>query len=97
MYEVKASSSTRKKVKTVLASQSDEDTERCKEFLRNTPKNIHEKEIKKLKGRKKLWEYRFSDGSRLVYRVHDSPIKVVLIYFAGDHKDTQTFIRQFRG
>ncbi len=99
MYAIKTlSSSIEKAYVRLLKSLPQENADKLRGILKNNPKGSDSShwKIKKIKG---LWQLDVTQGKmadRLAYDVYDKPNKVVLLHFAGNHKDAEIFWRNLK-
>lgn len=99
MYAIKTlSKSVKKSYIKLLKSLSQENANKLREILKNTPKGSESShwKIKKIKG---LWQLDVTQGKtayRLAYDAYDRPNKVVLLHFAGDHNEVKRFWRSLK-
>jgi mRNA-degrading endonuclease RelE of RelBE toxin-antitoxin system len=62
--------------------------------LQNDPKGNAATHWKIKKVKQDIWQCDLPSGYRLAYTVEDTPVKVVLILFAGNHDDAAVFLRR---
>ena len=98
MYEIKFSSKRlRKKFEEIVNLLKDEKGYCELEYaLQNYPKGnptTHDKISRKLE----YWAYKLSWGDRVTYKAYDDidNKKIVVVYFIGNHRDYETFLRKY--
>lgn len=98
MYAIKTvSKSIEKSYIKLLKSLSQENANKLRTILKNTPKGLESShwKIKKIKG---LWQLDVTQGktaNRLAYDVYDRS-KVVLLHFAGNHSNARIFWKNLK-
>lgn len=95
MYQIKfASKSLYKKFEAIVKSLRDKKGYcELEDILTNYPKGnpqTHRKIEKKID----YWGYDLSWGDRVTYKVYDKE-RTVIVYFIGNHKDYETFLKRY--
>jgi hypothetical protein len=93
-YQIQAESGRiEKDFHKIIARLTKEQHASLRNILHNDPKGSAATHWKIKKVKQDVWQCDLPSGYRLEYTVLDTPMKVVLVLFCGNHDDAQAFLR----
>jgi len=93
-YQIQAESRRiEKDFHKVIARLTNEQRITLRDILQNDPKGNAALHWKIKKVQKEVWQCDLPSGYRIEYTVLDTPAKVILVLFCGNHDDAQAFLR----
>lgn len=98
MYEIRfKGSKTEKNFKQLLKKLSPQVKSRLKDTLENNPypSATHGTSLNKVERKGMLYGYEVSGGDRILYDVFETPLKAVLIHYAGDDDGEIRYLKSF--